>query len=323
MKNTSITTLLIAIALFTHSLSAQVNKEIELSPNGLILPKLDKNEKSMITPSQGQVLFNTTSNTLSYFDGADWGDLVDKTDILGATQLQLPHVSDQGDRLYLGNGKYVVVPGISATQPATIADNEGNTYGTFCYTFGIAGTRYCWMTENLRATKYQDGTPIPDGNGVTPILPGTELMFDYNPLYTPTYGKLYTHEVVRNTRNVCPVGYSVPNQQEWIDLINWLAGNTPSWAGKEAVALKGQFAGWSSTVGGQEVDFFGFNILPAGYMLSSGPSGQFLYSKFWSSSVGSGNNAYRAYFRHNQNTIDIDQEATAQGFSIRCVKVTP
>jgi len=181
------------------------------------------------------------------------------------------------------------------------------------------------MTENLRATKYQDGTPIPDGTGVTPILPNTEWMYTYdnNPIYTSSYGKLYTHEVVKNTKEVCPVGYDVPTQQHWLDLTNWLAGNTPSWAGKEAIALKGQYAGWQSIVGGQEVDYYGFNILPSGYITSAGSSGQFLYSKFWTHDSATGNNAQRAYFLHNQNTVDVGIEANYQGFSIRCVKVTP
>ena len=283
----------------------------------------------MITASQGQVLFNTTSQSIAYSDGVEWFELPSKSDLLNTGFLQLPHVSEQGDRLYLGNGKYVIIPGISVAQLASISDPEGNTYGTFCYTFGIAGTQYCWMTENLRATKYNDGTPIPNGNAIANITTpaNSEWVFDYNnnPLFAPTYGKLYSHEVVKNTKNVCPVGYSVPSQQDWLDLISWLAGNTPSFAGKEAVALKAMLAGWnsSSSAGGTEIDFYGFNILPSGFRAATAYGGQFDQAKFWSSTSSAGNNAVRASLSSINNIIDIASEFNNQGMSIRCLQKTP
>lgn len=327
MSKSSFILLNLICGIFIQTLHAQVIHEIELTPDGIVLPRLDKMSKATIPQMQGQVLFNTTNSSLVYSDGLNWEELSTRNDAIEFGQLQLPYVSVQGDRLYLGNGKHVTIPGISAAQPATISDPEGNNYGTFCYTFGIAGVQYCWMTENLRATKYNDGSPIPDGNGIpnTGIPVNAEWMFDYanDSRYTPTYGKLYTHQVIKNTKKICPVGYDVPTRQHWLDLTNWLAGNTPSWAGKEAIALKAQFAGWQSVSGGQEVDYFGFNILPTGFKAATFYSGKTTAAKFWSFTPGTGNNAYRANLSFLSNLIDVNEEHNNNGFSVRCVKVTP
>lgn len=315
------------LVLLVSNLNAQVQKEMELTPEGIILPKLDKMAKATMTASKGQMLFNTTNNTVAFHDGLDWQELSTRSDNQEITNIQQPYVSSQGDRLYLGDGSYVIIPGISAAQLATITDVDGNVYGTFCFTFGVAGTQYCWMTENLRTTKYRDGTAIADGNGVANIniAPNAEYMFDFNnnPGFTPSFGKLYTHQVAINSKEVCPNNYDVPTKQHWLDLVSWLAGNTPAWGGKEAVALKAQHANWQTVSGGQAVDYYGFNILASGYRSATFYGGTNIAAKFWTHTTGSTNNANRAWLKDSSNTIDINEEHVNQGFSIRCVKVTP
>jgi len=85
-----------------------------------------------------------------------------------------------------------------------------------------------WMAENLRVTRYNDGTTIP--------LAIDSASWGWSPAYTwynnssSDYGALYTYFTVAdtNSRNVCPVNWHVPSDAEWTILYNELgdmAGN--------------------------------------------------------------------------------------------------
>jgi uncharacterized protein (TIGR02145 family) len=75
-----------------------------------------------------------------------------------------------------------------------------------------------WMAENLKTTRYNDGTAIPN---VTAMLLG---MVNYwcigayynnnDPANNTTYGKLYNWYAV-NTGKLAPAGWHVPTDAEW------------------------------------------------------------------------------------------------------------
>lgn len=74
-----------------------------------------------------------------------------------------------------------------------------------------------------------------------------------------TYGLLYNWYAV-NKGNLCPVGWHVPDDNEWIDLINYLecidkAGGKPKESG---------YLHWI-TPNTRAVDEYGFSALPAGW----------------------------------------------------------
>jgi len=81
-----------------------------------------------------------------------------------------------------------------------------------------------WLKENLRVTRFNDGTPIElvleHGWGVwdhDPIPRCSYYNFDL--FFERTYGKLYNGYVVRNDKNVCPVGWKIPNDYELTELV--------------------------------------------------------------------------------------------------------
>ena len=83
------------------------------------------------------------------------------------------------------------------------------------------------MAENLRTTKYNDGTPIPQ---VTDAAAWSNLMTPgycwYNndaAKYKETYGALYNWYTV-NIGNLCPSGWHVPADTEWMVLTAHLGG---------------------------------------------------------------------------------------------------
>ncbi len=86
-----------------------------------------------------------------------------------------------------------------------------------------------WMAENLKTTRYNDGTPIPlvtDSlewdNLVTPAY----CWYRNDPVtYGETYGALYNLHVV-STGILCPSGWHVPSDAEWTVLSDYLGGES-------------------------------------------------------------------------------------------------
>ncbi len=107
----------------------------------------------------------------------------------------------------------MMMPGCSS-----VRDIDGNRYRTM----KINGMR--WMAENLRTTRYADGSQIPQGSG-TDQDTLTACYFDYkhNPDSVNRYGILYTWTAaMRNigassakVQGVCPDGWHLPDNTEW------------------------------------------------------------------------------------------------------------
>jgi uncharacterized protein (TIGR02145 family) len=107
---------------------------------------------------------------------------------------------------------------VTAPLPLTLTDKDGNIYKTV-----TLGTQI-WMAENLRTTKYNDGTDIPkvtvnnDWYNLT-----TDAYCWYNndeTAFKDTYGALY-NGFAANTK-LCPTGWHIPSNADWTDLGNYL-----------------------------------------------------------------------------------------------------
>jgi uncharacterized protein (TIGR02145 family) len=107
----------------------------------------------------------------------------------------------------------------------SIKDVEGNVYKTI-----KIGTQ-TWMAENLRATKFNDGTSIPE----------VTILEDWDTLTSAAYcwagielsnkniyGAWYNFYTVEDSMhgNLCPAGWHVPTEAEWNTLLNYLEPST-------------------------------------------------------------------------------------------------
>ncbi len=106
-----------------------------------------------------------------------------------------------------------------------VTDIEGNKYKTV-----IIGTQE-WMGENLKVSKFNDGTSIPnvkDSSVWVKLITGAWCNYDNNDSLGKVYGKLYNwYAVSKNTngdKNVCPTGWHVPIDDEWNVLVDYLGG---------------------------------------------------------------------------------------------------
>jgi uncharacterized protein (TIGR02145 family) len=89
---------------------------------------------------------------------------------------------------------------------------DGKTYKTV-----TIGTQM-WMAENLKATKYNDGTPIPLAK-IDPEWPSNRASgycwYDNDEAkYKNIYGALYNQFTVSSDK-LCPIGWSVPGNEDW------------------------------------------------------------------------------------------------------------
>ncbi|MDY6347568.1 MAG: FISUMP domain-containing protein [Bacteroidales bacterium] len=125
----------------------------------------------------------------------------------------------------------MVMPGNRDSQPCegtpTMQDADGNVYNT------VQIGDQCWMKENLRVTKYADGTLI----GLSDSLASETVAYRYCPGGNTTnvevYGYLYNWAAVMNgeeasntnpniIQGICPTGWHMPTQNDFDKLLGYV-----------------------------------------------------------------------------------------------------
>ncbi len=183
-----------------------------------------------------------------------------------------------------------------------------------------------WMAENLKTSKYNDGSPIPevsDNNEwaslvVDPFVTSGAFCWYNNDsaAYENDYGKLYNFGTVESGK-LCPAGWHVPTFDEWkILCFPYKINDSPGGFELMATDL------WNN-VGTNET---GFTAVPGscrsydGSFLKIGVN-----SNYWSSTVGAsqyvGHAWYHSipfYYPYHSPSTNLAMETS--GLSIRCMK---
>ncbi len=105
---------------------------------------------------------------------------------------------------------------------STLLDIEGNEYKT------IQIGNQTWMAENLRTTKYNDGSSIPvvnDNISWLNLTTAAYCWYDNDISRKDIYGALYNWHTV-TSGNLCPAGWHVPKNEEWTVLTAYLGGES-------------------------------------------------------------------------------------------------
>ena len=98
---------------------------------------------------------------------------------------------------------------------ATVTDIDGNVYETV-----QIGNQH-WMAENLKVTHYNNGSEILNitSNGDWGDLSiGAYGDYDNSPNISNNYGRLYNWFVIVDERGVCPEGWHIPSDEEFMTL---------------------------------------------------------------------------------------------------------
>jgi uncharacterized protein (TIGR02145 family) len=194
-----------------------------------------------------------------------------------------------------------------------IKDVDGNWYKTV-----KIGDQW-WMAENLKTTKYNDGSDITLVEKDEEWYRNTPAYCWYNndeKTYKKTYGALYNWYAV-NMGNLCPTDWHVPTHADWTTLITFLGGQSVAGGNlKETGTTHWQSPNIGAT------DQAGFTALPAG---TRGMYGYFAMigvgSYWWSASEGSLTIfAWYCAVLNEYSTIWNQDGNKENGLSIRCLK---
>jgi uncharacterized protein (TIGR02145 family) len=199
-----------------------------------------------------------------------------------------------------------------------IKDVDGNTYKTV-----TIGTQI-WMAENLKTSKYNDGTSIPnvkDSLEWSKLTMGAWCYYNNDEKNNSKYGKLYNWYTVNSTgngnKNLCPSGWHVPTGAEWSVLTDYLGGAGLAGGKMKEVGI----TSWDSP-NTDATNTSLFTGLPGGIRTNNSYYYYIGYDVyFWSSTVDYLDSlawCRNLYFIKGRATSYVSEKKS--GFSVRCLK---
>jgi uncharacterized protein (TIGR02145 family) len=200
------------------------------------------------------------------------------------------------------------------TQPysAPVTDIDGNVYKTV-----IIGTQV-WMAENLKVTRFRNGDSIPIITKDNVWSTNTTVAccdWCYDNRNAKFCGKYYNFRVIQDSRNVCPVGWHVPTDDEWTTLANFLGGEDVAGSKLKESGTKH----WNNT--NNAVNTSGFFALGVGVCHLAGSF--YFYQTFgywWTSTPINANKAWNRSMTNIGAKIYREDEDFNSGLNIRCIK---
>ncbi len=210
---------------------------------------------------------------------------------------------------------------VLATLATNITDIEGNKYNII--TIG----QQVWMAENLKTTKYQNGDNIPEiqpANLWNSQTSGAFVYYNNNSQNNSQYGKLYNWYASVDIRNVCPVNWHVPSNNDW-NILSYNLGGSDS-AGSKLKITGTTF--WASP--NIATNLSGFSAVANGCRCNDSgafgggpqPPNQGMGATFWTTSEPSTGSSLSILRGISNSSAKLDSATNFKyyGFGIRCVK---
>ena len=138
-----------------------------------------------------------------------------------------------------------------------------------------------WTSKNLNVSTYRNGDVIPqvqDQAAWSNLTTGAWCYYDNDASNGTKYGKLYNWYAVNDPRGLAPNGYHIPKDMEWVELKNYLSGESKS----KGVKIKST-SGWYNN--GNGTNSSGFSGLPGGLRDHSGTCDNIGKHAYWWSST--------------------------------------
>jgi len=236
---------------------------------------------------------------------------------------------------------------------STVSDHEGNVYNT------VQIGNQCWTKENMRCmTSPSTGTTILEASPSSYSYTGKKAYYvngsadstaTYGLLYNwcaavdtfnTTYGETSTETSSSfapeayfsgNRRGICPAGWHVPSNADWIQLINYVSSQSSYQCGSISTNIAKALAstnGWhsysllndcavSNTPANNNAT--GFSAVPAGYYhFGYCDPGAAVY--FWSATQDHVSYAYVRYLSCYSAIVQGYSYTTNYGYSVRCLR---
>lgn len=193
----------------------------------------------------------------------------------------------------------------------TLTDIDGNVYKT------VKIGNQVWMMENLRTTRYRDGTIIQNVTGSSNwgTQPnGAYCNYNNNPELGKTYGFLYNWYAVNSARQLAPQGWHIPTSAEWTILYNYIGGDRYS-GGK--IQESGN-SHWINDTGASNITQF--TGLPAGSRNADGTYESITYQGNWWTATANPTGTASYYNLYVKGYIELAESLKSLGYSVRCIK---
>jgi len=226
---------------------------------------------------------------------------------------------------------------VFATWEGSLIDYDGNVYPIV--TIG----EQAWMQQNLKATHYSDGTPIQkieNSSEMEGLSLDSKAYFYYDFIDSngDAFGPLYTFAAAANgttgsetnpsgIQGVCPSGWHLPSDLEWIELEMYLGMDASEvyqygWRGTDQ-GSKLRAVGDAFWIGNNTnaTNESGFTALPGGHLNST-------YSEFvsigeegtyWSATNEGNQSAVGRFIGTFSEGVQRTPDEYTFGFSVRCV----
>jgi uncharacterized protein (TIGR02145 family) len=206
-----------------------------------------------------------------------------------------------------------------ASCPASLTDIDGNAYSMM-----VIGTQ-CWMAENLKTTKYKNGTPVDypgdDNTAWNNNTNGAYAWYNNDISWKDSYGAMYNWHAVMNPNKLCPEQWHIPSHDEWTVLIDYLGGEFvaggklkstrtdpdphPRWDNPNVGATNE--ANWSGLPGGYREHLGGYFYLGS-------------FGVWWTSTEIGGSLAWSQFIVNSgPSVINNNDFFKGYGLSVRCV----
>lgn len=195
-----------------------------------------------------------------------------------------------------------------------LIDTDGNIYHS------ITNCSQTIMQSNLKVSHYRNGDVIPQVSNNSQwdnLTTGAWRYYNNDPTNGANYGKLYNWYAVTDSRGLAPVGWHIPSNTEWTNLINCLGGFGVAGGKMKSTGTSHWMA---PNTGASNVS--GFTGLPGGARYTLEPTDVNINKQggWWSSSPFNVDNSFFMKINFYNSEAETTICGNRAGFSIRCIK---
>ncbi len=324
--------------------------DVDNPSRGMLVPRTTPG--SIVAPASGLIIFDTTTDQFTYFNGTGWEQIcATTTGIPGALGTQEPdgvaiHADTTGPDPsamldVAAAGKGLLIPRLTDAQRDVIRPVAGLAIfnvssNTIQFFNGSA-----WHKMTTGCNQWVCGQPVTDARDMqsyNTVLIGSQCWFaenlDYqgansycynnSPANCEIYGRLYTWDAASSA---CPNGWHLPSDAEWCTLAYFLDPavncSATGYLGTDAGGKLKETgtAHWlAPNIGATNSS--GFTGLPGGYNLSGAWYGLGETGDFWTSTT-SGSNSFDWWLESGDSRISRYADPQNSRFSVRCIKDCP
>ncbi|MFU8844366.1 MAG: fibrobacter succinogenes major paralogous domain-containing protein [Bacteroidales bacterium] len=193
-----------------------------------------------------------------------------------------------------------------------VTDSDGNVYNTLKIGSQI------WMAENLKTTKYNDGTDIPfvtENDGWANLTSAAYTWYTNSQEdYGNTFGALYNGYAIASGK-LCPEGWHVPTDGEWKILTDFIGGEQVA-GGK----LKEPGTDYWLSPNAEATNETGFTALPGGFRENGSFNFIRRHGYWWTSTEASAYTSWSRELKYDTGEMKRFGRSKKSGLSVRCIK---